>query len=70
MLGHMLPNILPPMMVQVSLTMGYAILNAAGLSFIGLGVRPPTPSGASWSPRRQLHHVRANGGSRCFPARR
>ncbi len=27
----------------MSLTMGYAILNAAGLSFIGLGVRPPTP---------------------------
>jgi peptide/nickel transport system permease protein len=41
--AHILPNILPIMMVQVSLTMGYAILNAAGLSFIGLGVRPPTP---------------------------
>ena len=38
-----LPNILPIMMVQMSLTMGYAILNAAGLSFIGLGVRPPAP---------------------------
>ncbi len=42
-LFHILPNILPLMMVQISLTMGYAILNAAGLSFIGLGVRPPTP---------------------------
>jgi peptide/nickel transport system permease protein len=31
------------MMVQVSLNLGWAILNAAGLSFIGLGVRPPTP---------------------------
>ena len=40
---HLLPNILPPAMVQVSLNMGWAILNAAGLSFIGLGVRPPTP---------------------------
>lgn len=38
---HLLPNILPPMMVQISLNMGWAILNAAGLSFIGLGVRPP-----------------------------
>jgi peptide/nickel transport system permease protein len=38
-----LPNIMPIMIVQMSLTMGYAILNAAGLSFIGLGVRPPTP---------------------------
>jgi len=35
------PNCLPPMMIQVSLNMGWAILNAAGLSFIGLGVRPP-----------------------------
>lgn len=40
---HIFPNALPPMMVQVSLNMGWAVLNAAGLSFIGLGVRPPTP---------------------------
>jgi peptide/nickel transport system permease protein len=40
---HIFPNVLPPMMVQVSLNLGWAILNAAGLSFIGLGVRPPTP---------------------------
>jgi peptide/nickel transport system permease protein len=32
-------------MVQFSLNLGWAILNAAGLSFIGLGVRPPT---AEW----------------------
>ena len=43
LLAHILPNIMPLMMVQISLTMGYAILNAAGLSFIGLGVKPPTP---------------------------
>ena len=42
-LTTILPNIMPIMVVQISLTMGYAILNAAGLSFIGLGVRPPTP---------------------------
>jgi peptide/nickel transport system permease protein len=41
--AQILPNVMPIMMVQMSLTMGYAILNAAGLSFIGLGVRPPTP---------------------------
>ena len=40
---HIFPNSLPPMMVQISLNMGWAILIAAGLSFIGLGVRPPTP---------------------------
>src|SRR6202158_5168749 len=44
-LTQLLPNIMPLMMVQVSLTLGYAILNAAGLSFIGLGIRPPT---AEW----------------------
>jgi len=43
LLTQIVPNIMPIMMVQMSLTMGYAILNAAGLSFIGLGVRPPTP---------------------------
>ncbi len=43
LLNHIVPNILPPMMVQASLNMGWAILNAAGLSFIGLGVRAPTP---------------------------
>lgn len=43
--AQILPNIMPIMVVQMSLTMGYAILNAAGLSFIGLGVRPPT---AEW----------------------
>lgn len=43
--ANILPNILPPMMVQASLNLGWAILNAAGLSFIGLGVRPPA---AEW----------------------
>jgi len=41
LLTQILPNVMPIMVVQMSLTMGYAILNAAGLSFIGLGVRPP-----------------------------
>jgi peptide/nickel transport system permease protein len=45
MAAHLFPNVLPVMMVHVSLNMGWAILNAAGLSFIGLGVRPPT---AEW----------------------
>ncbi|HEY9887849.1 MAG TPA: ABC transporter permease [Candidatus Obscuribacterales bacterium] len=45
MARHLFPNVLPVMMVHVSLNMGWAILNAAGLSFIGLGVQPPT---AEW----------------------
>ncbi|NMF85025.1 ABC transporter permease [Nodosilinea sp. P-1105] len=43
MARHLFPNVMPVMMVHVSLNMGWAILNAAGLSFIGLGVQPPTP---------------------------
>ena len=40
---HLMPNLLPPIAVQASLNMGWAILNAAGLSFLGLGIRPPSP---------------------------
>ncbi len=42
-LRFLLPNVLPAMAVQISLNLGWAILNAAGLSFIGLGVVAPTP---------------------------
>jgi peptide/nickel transport system permease protein len=42
---HIFPNVLPPLMITVSLNMGWSIMNAAGLSFIGLGVQPPT---AEW----------------------
>jgi peptide/nickel transport system permease protein len=45
LLAQVLPNTMPLLAVQMSLTMGYAILNAAGLSFIGLGISPPT---AEW----------------------
>jgi len=38
-----LPNCLAPLIVQATLGMGMAILEAAGLSFLGLGARPPTP---------------------------
>ena len=65
-LTQLLPNILPLMMVQVSLTLGYAILNAAGLSFIGLGVRPPTAGMGHHGRRgRQQSSSRASGGWRC-----
>lgn len=39
----LLPNLLPLLAVQMSLNLGWAMLNGAGLSFLGLGVRPPTP---------------------------
>lgn len=43
--GHILPNILSPLVVQISLSMGFAILFEASISFLGLGVQPPD---ASW----------------------
>ena len=44
---HVLPNILAPLIVQVTLGLGLAILNASSLSFLGLGVQPPTPEWGS-----------------------
>ncbi len=41
---HILPNILSPLIVQASLSLGFAILAEATLSFLGLGVQPPTPT--------------------------
>ena len=42
-LVHVLPNSLAPALIQSSVTIGFAILLTAGLSFVGAGVRPPTP---------------------------
>ncbi len=42
-LRHVLPNALAPAMIQASVTIGFASLLTAGLSFVGAGVRPPAP---------------------------
>jgi len=44
LLRHVIPTTLPAVTVQATLGMGAAILNEASLSFLGLGVQPPTPS--------------------------
>lgn len=41
---HILPNVTAPLIVQSSLGIAFAILSEASLSFLGLGVQPPTPS--------------------------
>ena len=43
LIHHVLPNIISPIIVIATLGIGYAILAAAGLSFLGFGVQPPTP---------------------------
>ena len=40
---HLLPNVLPPLVVYTSTLVGMMIVASAGLSFLGLGVQPPTP---------------------------
>ena len=47
MFRHVLPNTLPPLLVQLSLAMGFAVLAEASLSFLGLGTQPPDPSWGS-----------------------
>lgn len=41
---HILPNAVGPIIVEATLTMGWAIMEEAGLSFLGFGIHPPTPS--------------------------
>jgi peptide/nickel transport system permease protein len=45
MLGHILPNTLPPMIVLITIQLGSIILAEAGLSYLGIGIKPP---GAAW----------------------
>lgn len=40
---HMIPNILPPVLVIGTLEMGWAIMDISAMSFLGLGIQPPTP---------------------------
>ncbi len=44
LLVHLLPNLLSPLVIQVTLSLGTAILADAGLSYLGLGIQPPHPS--------------------------
>ena len=59
LLRHILPNVMVPITVQTSLSMGMAILFAAGLGFLGLGVQPPTPEWGAMlgSARSYLFHA-------------
>lgn len=52
---HVLPNIVPLVLVQISLDIGYAILSTSSLSFLGLGAQPPSPEwGAMLTAARQF----------------
>jgi len=54
MLRHLLPNVMPTIVVLATLDLGNAILSTATLSFLGLGAQPPTPEwGAMLSGGRE-----------------
>ena len=54
---HVLPNVASPLIVQVALSFGYALLAEAGLSFLGFGVQPPN---ASWGVMLQNAYAAVN----------
>jgi ABC-type dipeptide/oligopeptide/nickel transport system permease subunit len=59
LIRHILPNVMVPITVQTSLSMGTAILFAAALGFLGIGVQPPTPEWGSMlgSARSYIFHA-------------
>lgn len=60
-----LPNCMAPLIVQATLSFSSAILDAAALGFLGLGVQPPTPSGAPCSPPPATTSSAPGGWSAC-----
>lgn len=59
LIRHILPNVMVPITVQTTLGMGTAILFAAGLGFLGIGVQPPTPEWGAMlgSARSYIFHA-------------
>ncbi len=55
---HVLPNMMAPLIVQVTLALSWALITEAGLSFLGLGTQPPEPSwGLMLSSNRSLAEI-------------
>ena len=61
---HVLPNVMAPVIVQVTLNVGTAIIDTAGLSFLGLGTQPPTPGLGQHAGRRAAAICSTRPGSR------
>jgi peptide/nickel transport system permease protein len=55
MIRHILPNAVGPIIVEATLEMGYAIMQESGLSFLGFGIQPPTPSWGNLLSNAQAH---------------
>jgi len=55
---HILPNAIGPIIVESTLELGYAIIEESGLSFLGFGIQPPTPSWGNLLSNAQENFVR------------
>jgi peptide/nickel transport system permease protein len=58
-LRHILPNCIGPILVSGTLQMAYAIITESGLSYLGFGVQPPTPTWGSILATAQVHVFKA-----------
>ena len=58
MVRHILPNAIGPIVVESTLETGWAIMEEAGLSFLGFGIQPPTPSWGNLLSNAQEHMTR------------
>jgi ABC-type dipeptide/oligopeptide/nickel transport system permease subunit len=56
---HILPNVMVPIIVQTTLNLGVAILFAAGLGFLGVGIQPPTPEWGTMLGTGRIYIFRA-----------
>jgi peptide/nickel transport system permease protein len=55
MVQHILPNAVGPIVVESTLEIAWAIMEEAGLSFLGFGIQPPTPSWGNLLSNAQEH---------------
>lgn len=58
MIRHILPNAIGPIIVEATLEFGYAIIEESGLSFLGFGIQPPTPSWGNLLSNAQEYFVK------------
>jgi peptide/nickel transport system permease protein len=56
--NHILPNSIGPIIVEATLELGYAIIQESGLSFLGFGIQPPTPSWGNLLSNAQEHFTK------------
>ena len=68
MFVEILPNVMPPIIVEFTVRLGYAIFTVATLTFIGFGIQPPSPDWGLADRRELRAHLRHIWWTTLFPA--